>query len=105
MTAATANVVVADIVETLLILAHNGLTLAVDDRVWRYDAKISRVGLNDLELHRVHGLTHKEKVALFHGTVGLEEVGLEVDLRQRARARQNAAPSHGRRNPHRRVCP
>ena len=72
--AAAANVVVADVVEALLVLALDGLALAVDHRVRRNDAVRRRVCLDDLELDRVHRLPHEEEVALAHRPVCLEEV-------------------------------
>ena len=80
--AAAADVVVPDVVGLLLILALDGLALAVDDGVGRDDAVGGGVGLNDLELDGMHGGPDEEQVALLHGTVGLEEVGLEVDVEE-----------------------
>ena len=57
----------------------------MDDRVRRDDALLGRVRLDDFELDGVHGLPDEEEVALPHRSVGLEEVGLEVDVEQIAR--------------------
>ena len=80
--AASADVVVSDVVGLLLVLPLDGLTLAVDDGVGRHDAVGGGVGLDDLELDGVHGGPDEEEVALLDGPVGLEEVGLEVDVEE-----------------------
>merc|ERR1719267_405892 len=80
-----ADVVVAHVVLALLVLALDGLALAVDDRVGRDDAVLVGVGLDDLELHSAHAAAAEEEVVLTHGAVGLHEVRLEEDVEEVAR--------------------
>lgn len=47
-----------------------------------YNTVVSGVGFDDLKLDCSHTTTHKEKIALADGSVGLEEVGLEVNLEE-----------------------
>ena len=77
-----ANVVVADVVHLLLVLALDRLALAVDDGVRRHDAVLGRVRLHHLELDGAHAAAHEEHVVLADGAVGLEEVRLEEDVEQ-----------------------
>lgn len=79
---ATADVVIADLVELLLVLALHWLTFTVDNRVGCHDAVGLRICLHNLELHRVHGLAHKEEVSLLDRAVGLEEIWLQVNVEQ-----------------------
>jgi hypothetical protein len=58
------------------------LTLAVNVSIRRNDADLTGVDLNDLELDGVHGLSHKEHVALLDGPVSLAKVGLKVNLKE-----------------------
>mmetsp|Transcript_30444 Transcript_30444/g.64131 ORF Transcript_30444/g.64131 Transcript_30444/m.64131 type:complete len:464 (+) Transcript_30444:1281-2672(+) len=82
---AAAHVVVAHVVQLLLVLALDGLSLAVDDRVGRHDAVGRRVRLDHLELDGVHRRADQEQVALLDGAVGLQEVRLEVHVEEVAR--------------------
>ena len=79
---ASADVVVADVVGSLLVLALDGIALAVDDGIGSHDAVGARIGLHDLELHRMHGGADQEEVPLLDGPVGLQEVGLEVNVEE-----------------------
>ena len=83
--AAAADVVVADVVHLLFILAVDGVALAVNDGVWRDDAARLRVGLDHLELDLAHATFAGEEVALVDGAVGLHEVRLQEHLEQVAR--------------------
>jgi hypothetical protein len=47
-----------------------------------YDTVVGGVGFDDLELDRSHTTTDEEEIALADGSVGLEEVRLEVDLEE-----------------------
>lgn len=47
-----------------------------------YNAVLCWVSLNDLELDGTHASADQEKIALADGSVGLEEVWLQVDLEQ-----------------------
>jgi hypothetical protein len=61
---ATANIIVADLVELLLLLlALDGLAFTVDDGVWGDDAEGGGVRVNNLELDSTHASAHKEEVA------------------------------------------
>ena len=80
-----ADVVVADVVHLLLVLALDRLALAVDHRVGRDDAVVLGVGLDHLELDRAHPAADEEEVVLAHRAVGLEEVRLEEDVEEVAR--------------------
>ena len=60
------------------------LAVAEDLRVRRHDAVLGRVRLHHLELHGAHAAARQERVALADGAVGLEEVGLEVGVEERA---------------------
>jgi hypothetical protein len=97
--AAAADVVVPDVVHLLFVLALDGIPLAVDDGVGSDDAVRRRVGLDDLELDGVHRRPDQKEVALLDGTVRLQKVRLEVDVKQVARnaldgvvQRQNVDP-------------
>mmetsp|Transcript_7901 Transcript_7901/g.20402 ORF Transcript_7901/g.20402 Transcript_7901/m.20402 type:complete len:258 (+) Transcript_7901:1975-2748(+) len=79
------NVVVANVVELFLILAYDGLTLAVDLGVRRDDAILSGIRLDHLELDAAHTATHHEQVALAHGTVRLKEIRLQEGVEQVSR--------------------
>ena len=61
-------------------LSPDGFSLAVDDGVGRHNAVGGGVGLDDLELHGPHAAPHYEGVALVDRPVGLQEIGLQVDL-------------------------
>jgi hypothetical protein len=80
--AAAADVVIADVVHRLFVLAVDRVALAVDDGVRRDDAARLRVGLNDLELDLAHAALAGEEVALVDRAVGLHEVRLEEDLEE-----------------------
>mmetsp|Transcript_3034 Transcript_3034/g.7689 ORF Transcript_3034/g.7689 Transcript_3034/m.7689 type:complete len:505 (+) Transcript_3034:1102-2616(+) len=80
--AASPHVVVPDVVHLLLVLAFHGLSLAVDDGVRGHDAVGGGIRLHDLEFDGVHGRADQEQVSLFHGTVRLQKVRLEVDVEQ-----------------------
>lgn len=47
-----------------------------------YDTVIGGVGFDDLELDGSHTTADEEEIALANGSVGFEEVGLEVDLEE-----------------------
>ena len=72
----------ADVVGPLLVLSLDGIALAVDDGIGSHDAVGARIGLHDLELHRMHGGADQEEVPLLDGPVGLQEVGLEVNVEE-----------------------
>jgi len=81
----TTDVVVADFVEvTLLILALDGLTFAVNDRVLCDDAELWGIHLDNLELDLSHATSACEEVALADGSVCLAEVGSEEDVEEGA---------------------
>jgi hypothetical protein len=81
--AATTDIIVADLVEVvLLLIALDGLALAVDDGVLSHNAVLRRVDLDDLELDLPHAATHDEEIALPDGPVGFPEVGSEEDIEQ-----------------------
>mmetsp|Transcript_28442 Transcript_28442/g.80059 ORF Transcript_28442/g.80059 Transcript_28442/m.80059 type:complete len:454 (-) Transcript_28442:148-1509(-) len=79
---ATADIVVPHVVHLFFVFALDRLSLAVDDGVRGHDAVRGGVRLHDLEFHGVHGGSHQEEVALLDGTVGLEEVGFEVHVKE-----------------------
>ena len=79
---APAHVVIAHVVHALFVFTLHGLAFAVDDGVGGDDAVRRRVCFDNLELDGVHGLADEEEVALLHGPVGLEEVGLEVHVKE-----------------------
>lgn len=79
--AATTNVVIANLVKvTLLILALNGLALAVDDCVLGNDAILRGVDLDNLKFNLTHTTTYGKQVTLANWAVGLTEVGGEEDV-------------------------
>lgn len=49
---------------------------------YTYNAVLCWVSLNDLELDGTHASADQEKIALADGSVGLQEVWLQVDLEQ-----------------------
>ena len=79
----TTEVIVTDLIKLLLIAALDGLAVAVDDCLGRNDAvfSLSGVDVHDLELDRVEA-SDDEGVALAKGTVGGQEVGLEIGLEE-----------------------
>lgn len=82
---ATTNVIVTDLVEVvLLILALNGLALAVDDGVLRYNTVLWGIHLDNLEFYLPHTTTYCEQVTLADGSVGLTEVGGEENVEEGA---------------------
>jgi len=83
MLPAPSNVVVPDIGKVgLFVLALDGLAFAVDHGVLCDNAVLGRVRLDDLELDRTSSSSCDEGVALSHGAVGLEEVGLDEDVEE-----------------------
>lgn len=83
--AATTNVVVADLVEVVLLLvALNGLALAVDDGILGDNAVLGGIDLDHLELDLSHTAADDEEVALADGAVGLTEVGGEENVEEGA---------------------
>ncbi len=58
----TTDIIVANVVEPLLIVALDGVALAVDDGVGSDDAVRRRIGLDNLELHSTHATTNQEIV-------------------------------------------
>jgi hypothetical protein len=57
------DVIVADIVQTVLVVALDRVALAVNDGIRSNDAIRQRIGLHDLELHSAHTTTHQEEIA------------------------------------------
>lgn len=82
--AATTDIVVTNLVEvTLLILALDGLALAVNNCVLGNNAVLWRVDLHNLKLDLSHTTSYCEQVTLADWSVGLAEVGSEVDIEER----------------------
>ena len=63
-------------------LASDGLSLAVDDRIRGDDAVRLRICVDHLELDGPQSAAHQEQVALVDRTVRLQEVLLQVDVKQ-----------------------
>mmetsp|Transcript_37429 Transcript_37429/g.76302 ORF Transcript_37429/g.76302 Transcript_37429/m.76302 type:complete len:501 (-) Transcript_37429:109-1611(-) len=82
---ATTDIVVSHVIQLLLVLPLDGLALAVDDRVGSHNTVGGRVRLHHLELHGMHGTSHKEKVTLLHRAVRLQEVRLQVHVEEVSR--------------------
>eukprot|EP00962_Isochrysis_galbana_P008699 scaffold2423_cov113-Isochrysis_galbana.AAC.9 len=76
------NVIIADVVLGLFIVALDRLALAMNDRVRGDDAVLSGVGLDHLEFDRPHAATDKKQVVLAHRAVSLQKVRLEEDIKQ-----------------------
>mmetsp|Transcript_34560 Transcript_34560/g.55751 ORF Transcript_34560/g.55751 Transcript_34560/m.55751 type:complete len:456 (-) Transcript_34560:86-1453(-) len=76
----TTNIVIANVIQTVLVVALDGLALTKNHRVGCNDAKVSWINLDDLELNGAHTTTNKEEIVLAHGAVGLKEIGLEESL-------------------------
>jgi hypothetical protein len=54
----TTDIIVANVIEALFVLAFNWLTLAEDHGVGRHNTEVSRINLDDLELDSTHATTH-----------------------------------------------
>ena len=80
--AATADIVVAHVVEFFFVFPLDGVSFAMNDRVRRDNAVGRGVCLYDLEFDRVHGLADEKQVALADGAVGFQKVWLEVNVKQ-----------------------
>mmetsp|Transcript_4701 Transcript_4701/g.7322 ORF Transcript_4701/g.7322 Transcript_4701/m.7322 type:complete len:212 (+) Transcript_4701:1611-2246(+) len=80
--AASTDIVVTDIVHLLFILALDGVSLAMNDGIGRNNAVGTGICFDDFELHRMHGGSDQEQVALLDGTVRLQEVWLQVDIKE-----------------------
>jgi len=81
---AATNVIIANLVQVvLLLLALNGLALAVDDGILRDDAVLRRVNLDYLELDLPHTAPHNKQVALTDRPVCLAEVWGKEDVEER----------------------
>jgi len=78
----TTNIVIANVIEALLVVALDRLALAKDDCVRGNNTKISWVHLHNLEFHSAHATTNKEEVVLTHGPIGLEKIGLKERLKE-----------------------
>eukprot|EP00162_Nutomonas_longa_P010249 comp19803_c0_seq1/m.38279 comp19803_c0_seq1/g.38279 ORF comp19803_c0_seq1/g.38279 comp19803_c0_seq1/m.38279 type:complete len:345 (+) comp19803_c0_seq1:1442-2476(+) len=78
----TTNVVVANIVKALLVLALDRVALAVDHCLRGNNAVLWRIRLDDLELNSTHAAAHQEQIALSDRSVCLEKVRLEICLKQ-----------------------
>eukprot|EP00967_Tisochrysis_lutea_P005976 scaffold7040_cov31-Tisochrysis_lutea.AAC.2 len=76
------DIVVANVVLGLLIIALDWLALTVDDGIRSDNAILGRIRLYNLEFDSTHTSTNKEQVILAHGAVRLEEVRLEEDVEQ-----------------------
>mmetsp|Transcript_4607 Transcript_4607/g.6397 ORF Transcript_4607/g.6397 Transcript_4607/m.6397 type:complete len:223 (+) Transcript_4607:1885-2553(+) len=83
--AAATNIIVTNIVHFLFVLTFHWITFAVDDSVGGHDTVRSGIGLNDLELNGMHCRSDEEQVTLLDRTVGLQEVGFEVDIKEVSR--------------------
>jgi hypothetical protein len=82
---ATTNVIVTDFIEvTLLVLSLDGLTLAVNNCVLCDNTELRGVDLHNLKLHLSHTASYCEQVTLSDWSVGLAEVGGEVDIEKGA---------------------
>jgi hypothetical protein len=82
---ATTNVIVTDFIEvTLLIFSLDRFTLAVNHCVLCNNTELGGVNLHNLKLHLSHATSYCEQVTLADWSVGLAEVGSEVDIEERA---------------------
>ena len=81
--AAATDIIVADLVKVVLLLvALDGLALAVDDGVLSDNAILWWVHLNNLELDLPHTTADNKEIALPDGAVGLAEVGSKEDVEE-----------------------
>lgn len=83
--AAATNIVVSNLVEiVLLLIALDGLALAVDDGVLGDNTVFRRVDVDHLEFDLPHAAADEEEVTLADRPVSLEEVGREKDIEKGA---------------------
>jgi hypothetical protein len=83
--ATATNVVITDLVEVILLLiALEGLTLAVNHRILGHNAILWGIDLDNLELNLPHATTDGEEITLSHWPVGLTEVWGEENIEERA---------------------
>lgn len=81
---AASNVVVSNFVQvSFLVLTVERLALAMDDGVLSDDSEVWGIQFHNLELHLSHATSYREKVAHPYRTVGLQEVGLQVNIEER----------------------
>ena len=78
LAAASADIVVPNVVEALLVFANDGFALAMNDSIWRHDAR-SAGSVSTIELD---GAAVDEEQISFHWAVCLEEVWLEVHVEE-----------------------
>ena len=72
----TANIVVTNFVESLLIFSVDWLTFTEYFSIRGNDAILSRVCFDNLELHTPHSSSSKKCISLSNWAVGLEKIGL-----------------------------
>jgi hypothetical protein len=82
---ASTDIVVSNVVHLFLVLTLDGITFTVNDRIGSDNTVGSWIRFYDLEFHRVHGRADQKEITLLDGTVGFEEVGLEVDVKEVSR--------------------
>ncbi|PON70329.1 hypothetical protein TorRG33x02_256950 [Trema orientale] len=75
-----ANIVVTDLIQSLLVLPPHRLPITEDLSVGRNNTVLGRVSLDNLELDTPHSSSHKEEVSFPHRAVLLREVRLQVSL-------------------------
>mmetsp|Transcript_18227 Transcript_18227/g.20995 ORF Transcript_18227/g.20995 Transcript_18227/m.20995 type:complete len:226 (-) Transcript_18227:35-712(-) len=80
--AATANVVVTNIIELLFIFTLDRISVTVDDRVGGNDAVLTRIDFDNLKLHCTHASAADKGVPLLDWAVRFKEVGLEEGVEE-----------------------
>mmetsp|Transcript_17238 Transcript_17238/g.21787 ORF Transcript_17238/g.21787 Transcript_17238/m.21787 type:complete len:460 (-) Transcript_17238:103-1482(-) len=78
-------VIIAHIIQLLLILSLDRLSLAVNDSIRRHDAVWGGISLDHLKLDGVHGRPDNEQIPLLDRPVRLQKVWFEVNIKEVAR--------------------
>ena len=79
--AATTDIVVADLLGVVLIVAVDRFTFVEEGRCRCYDTELAGLHVHDLELNWAETTSHKEGIVLLDRTIAVLKVGDEVSLR------------------------
>jgi hypothetical protein len=77
---ATSDVIVADIIEFLLILAIDGFPLGVEHCIGSDYPELLGLSSHDFELYRLEVASDNEEVPFFDWAIGVFEVGYEISF-------------------------
>jgi hypothetical protein len=75
---ATANVVITNIVQLLLIFTTNRLTFGIEHSIGSNNTKLFRLSGHNFEFHWLEITSHHKQVTLLYGPVGILEIGYQI---------------------------